>query len=57
MGPAYAGRAVVARLATRGRDRDEFAFSVAGEALVFENLFEGDPNAKGFAYTIPVVIW
>jgi len=56
IGPAYAGRAVVACLATRRGDRDGFAFSAAGEASVFENLFEGDPDAKVFAYAIPVTV-
>ena len=56
IGPAYAGRAVVACETTRRGDRDGFAFGAAGEASVFEHLFEGDPNAKVFAYAIPVSV-
>jgi len=55
--PAGTAGTVIACEATGNGDHDGFAFSVVGKVSVFKNLFEGDPDAKGFAYAIPVVIW
>jgi len=48
---------VVARGATGGGDCNGFAFFAAGKASVFEDLFKGNPDAEGFAYAIPIVVW
>ena len=55
--PAAASGTVVAHKAPERGDRDGFSFMAAGEASVFEDLFEGDPDAKGFSYVVPIVVW
>ena len=57
LSPAGAAGAVVACEAMGSGDRDGFVFGAAGEASVFKNLFEGNPDAESFVYAIPVVVW
>jgi len=41
---------------TRRGDCDGLLLAAAGETVVFEDLLESDPNAKVFAYAIPITV-
>ena len=50
------GTVVACKVMWRG-DCDGLTLAVAGQAAVFEDLLESDPDTVVLIYAIPVVVW